>query len=721
MEPRAAETKYIYAVGYLAVSLVIVIYIWAFSGFLLRAPEFYPLWDQRLYHGLAQVARALVSGEPNSWAVFRATLPNEYNALFGLPLAPALMAFGDSYYAYGMAVAVIYGTAASLAVGAIPVVILAGHRPSVIFVAFVTAAFVTAASSAVWFAIIWYYPDVGDALVLALWVIGAVLLLRRPTWLRTAALVVLTVAVLLFRRHLLFAWSALGTGLAISAAIECFVGWRSSDSGERRTRFQVGALRIGSLTASAIIALGIILILIPSYVRHMAWLAVHHAYSDFERRPTEIVAAMLGVMGIIPVVLSAAGYIAGAIVFRNRRLEIIGLGLGAVAHIVLWVFVLREAGPQYWIIPGALFLPVGIGLGVGTLAEKLRGRTLAAALGAVSLLLILNAARLVDGAASGVMEPPLEVICQPCKPITSSLLQGRVTKVSLHRGMEEPLKEVYARMEVEGPRPRMIFVVASSVAFNEALLQSAAEALLGRLVNSYFFHGIPASDTRDRLPISEIMDADFVLVADPLQTQFKLTSSRGLAGVRDMFSDQSLAALDFERVGEAVAFPGFSVSVYKRVRESDDRTALATIEALQSAVSRQGSQQPSWIEIGRPRRGQLIEVGRKDDVLARNRVMGDGWPARYLSYDKNPVGLIDLQGVGTTSCPQGVLLTLRAVTLEGPGVGAPATTFLAQDAVQQPISLTIVVPGLGSHLELEINPRSAEMPCDVTLERLRVH
>ena len=453
----------------------------------------------------------------------------------------------------------------------------------------------------------------------------------------------------------------------------------------------------------------------------MVSVAVHHAYSDFERSPTEVVVAMLGVMGIVPVVLSAAGYVAGAIVFKSRRLEIVGLGLGAVGHIVLWVFVLRQVGPQYWIVPGALFLPVGTALGVGALAETLRGRTLTAALGTAFLLLIVSTGRLVYGAVWGVTEPPLEIICQPCKPVANSLLQGRVTKISLHRGMDGPLKEVFARMKVEGPQPKTVFVVASSPAFNEALLQSAAEVLLGHVAKSYLFHWVPVSDARDRLPVSEIMDADFVLVADPLQTQFRPTGSKVLASVLDMFSDHSFAALDFERVGDAIAFPGFSVAVHKRVRETNDLAALATIEMLKSAVPRQGNEQPSWIEVGRPRQGRWVLVGNKDEVIALDRIIGDGWPARYLSYEEMPLGLIDLRGVGTTSCPKGVVLTLSVVTPGGAGDGSPTSQFLAQGATEQSISLVTAVPSMGSHLNLEINPPSAELACDVTLARLQVH
>jgi hypothetical protein len=118
----------------------------------------------------------------------------------------------------------------------------------------------------------------------------------------------------------------------------------------------------------------------------MLSIAVNNAYQAYEEKPTAIIDAMVGAMGIIPLALSAAGYTAGAVVFWRQRFEIIGLGLGAILNIILWVTVLRETGAQYWVVPGVLFLPLGIGLGVGTLAKKLRGRTLAAAIGMSFLL-----------------------------------------------------------------------------------------------------------------------------------------------------------------------------------------------------------------------------------------------------------------------------------------------------------------------------------------------
>jgi hypothetical protein len=288
--------------------------------------------------------------------------------------------------------------------------------------------------------------------------------------------------------------------------------------------------------------------------------------------------------------------------------------------------------------------------------------------------------------------------------------------------MGGPFKEVFARLGIAGPQPRKVLVVASSVAFNEAMALSAAEALLGNMAKSYFFHVVPVLDVRDRLAVTEIIDADFVLVGNPLQTHLG-RGFKGLKAVRDMFLDHDSAALDFERLGDPVAFPGFSVSIYRRIRESDERTALATIEALESAVTLRGYRQPSWIEIARPRRSEGVESldAPNDAVVARNRIAGDGWPARYVSYDTMPVAVIELRGVGETTCPQGALLRLRVMTRGDAEPKAVATTLLTHRAAQQPFSLVTAVPVSGLHLELEINPPFGEVPCDVTLEGLQLH
>ena len=702
-------------VGYFTTAVVVVAFIWFFADLLLRAPEYYPAWDQRFmyYHaGVAQSkVQSILAGAPNSWSLAGWGLAHQYNALFGLPLVPAFTAFGESWYVYGMAVAVIYGTAASLAVGAIAVVLLAGYRPAIVLLTFAITAFVAVTRSAGWYSTIYYYPDIGDAFVLAIWLIGALLVLRRPTWQRTGVLVLLTLGVLLFRRANLFAWGDVGIGLAISTAIECWVDWRKSDPPEKRTRLRAGALKIGYMAASSIIALGILAIPPRSYLREMLSIAANNAYIDFAGSPAAVMDMMLSVIGIIPVGASAAGYIAGAIVFGRRRFEIIGLGLGASLNIITWVAVVRFGSPQNWIVPGVLFLPLGIGLGVGALAEGLRGRKLAAALGTAFLLLLLSAGRLVDGAVSEIME-----IYPPFSP---HLLQGQVAKLSEHRGMEGPFKKLFARLGVAGPLPRKVLVVASSGIFNEAVVQSAAEALLGNGAKSYFFFGVPVPDSRGKLGVTEIIDADYVLVGNPLQTHLE-RGFDSLKAVRDMFLDHDGAALDFESLGEPVAFPEFSVSVYQRVRESDERTALATIEALRATVPQRGYTQPSWTEIGRPRRAEPWVEVLNDAVVARNRIVGDGWPARYLSYDTTPMGSIELRGVGETTC-QGALLTLRAMTQGDGERKAVATTLLTNRATHQPFSLATAVPVSGLHLELEINPPLGEVPCDVTLERLQLH
>jgi hypothetical protein len=301
-------------------------------------------------------------------------------------------------------------------------------------------------------------------------------------------------------------------------------------------------------------------------------------------------------------------------------------------------------------------------------------------------------------------------------------LQARVAKVSVHQGMEGPFKEVFTRLGIAGPQPRKVLVATSFSRFNETVVESAAEALLGNMANSYFFHIVPVLDVRDWLLVPEIIDADFVLVGNPMPTGLG-KGFKGLKAVRDMFLDDNGVALDFERLGEPVAFPGFSVLIYRRIRESDERTALATIEALKSVVPLRGYRQPSWIEIGRPRRSEGIDTFKNavHAVVARNRIAGDGWPARYVSYDTMLVAVVELRGVGETTCPQGALITLRVMTRGDAEPKAVATTLLTDRAAHQFFSLATAVPVSGLHLELQIDPPLSEVACDVVLERLQLH
>jgi hypothetical protein len=704
-------------VAYCTTVVVIVTFTWVFADLLLRAPEFFPAWDQRNFYELAKLAQSrvgsILAGEPNSWSLAGWGFAHQYNLLFALPLVPVFTEFGQSWYIYGMAIAVIYGTAATLSVGLIPVVLLANYRPSIVCLTFVFTAVVAATRSAGWYSTIYYYPDIGDAFFLSIWLIGALLLLRRPGWWRTGMLVLLTVAVILFRRALLFAWGALGIGLAIAVAIQFWIDWRKGDLHEKHLQLRAGASRIGYLAASAIIALGILAIPSRSFLKEMLSIVMDNAYADYAHAPKVILDAMLSVMGIIPLGLSAVGYVAGATVFRHRRFEIIGLGLAAVLNMISWVVILRHWSPQNFVVPGVLFLPLGIGLGVGALAEKLRGRKLGAVLGTASLLLLLSAGRLVDGAVSRIMEVG-DLSSLP-------LLQGQVAAVALHRGMERPCKEMFARLEIAGPQPRKVLVVASSVVLNDAVVQSAAEALLGDMAKSYLFLAAPAIDRKDKLMVTELMDADYVLVGNPLQTHLP-TGFDGLRVVRDMFVNHEAAAVDFQSLGEPVAFPGFSVSIYRRVRESNEWTALATLDALQAVVAQRGYRQPSWIEIGRLGRGESGAEAPNDAIVAHNRLLGEGWPARYLSYDKMPKGdSIELRGVGETTCPQGTLLTLRAMTPSGAGPNGVATALLPYRTARQPFTLATTASVSGLHLELEINPPSAKAPCDVKLEGLELY
>lgn len=694
------------ALGYVAVGILTVAFAGFFAQLLLSAPAYYPAIDQRHFLALAHVAHEFLIGAPHSWLPFRATLPSQYNALFALPLVPAFSLFGESYYVYGMSVSLIYASAAALAVAAVSAVVLAGQSRGIMFAAFAATALFTITRSAVWFSTRSYYPDVGDAFVLALWLMFAVALLRRPDWQRTLALIIVTLAVILFRRHLLFAWGASGIGLAISVVISRVAERQFGSRSRGSRRMRVCAPRLGLLAASAIATLGLLYLIAPSFLQEMVLIANADAYRDYERDPHDVLVALLSVVGLVPLVLSAAGYVASGLVFRDQRYEIVGVGLGGILHVLLWTIALRQIGPQYYVVPGALFLPIGIGLGVAVLANLVRTWQRTAALTTATVLLCLSAGRMVQAAADHVEDP-----------LVPHLWQDRVAPLALHRGMKEPFMQVFSRIG-HPAKTTTVFVVASSRLLNEAIIQSAAEALLGKqAAATYFFPWVPAVDARDRLPLTELLQADFVLIPLPPQSDLP-TGFNGLGRVLDMFVKHDQASLDFKQLGKPIAFPAFSVAVYQRVRMSDDATAIASLEELKAAVGPRGFNQPSWVEIGRPSMSGTVEVWANDAVVAHDRDQQRGWPADFLSYDALS-GPTRLAGDAETTCPQGAILTMYAVEQDRT-LRPLATSRLDNRPKPRPFLLEMPAPAIASHLELEINAPNGATPCDVTLRHLQL-
>jgi hypothetical protein len=674
-----------------------------FANILLSGQAYYPAIDQRHFFGLVRVAHALIAGDPNAWLPFRESLPSQYNALFGLPLAPAFSIFGESYYVYGMSITLIYAVPGTLAVAGVAAFALADEGRGIVLVAFVATALCAITRSATWFSTRNYYPDIGDALVLALWLALAIALLRRPGVLRLLALIAASLCVVLFRRHLLFAWGASGIGMAIAAS----AAWTASQSygtepGTGR-HMRVCMVRVAMLAASAIAALGIIWLLIPSFAREMASIAGADAYRDYERSPHDVMTAMLGVLGVAPLALSAAGYIAAALVFPRRRFEIIGIGIGGVLHLLFWIIYLRQIDWQYFVVPGVIFLPIGIGLGAAVLANMAWAwqRTVALTIGVV--LLCASAGRLVYGAVN-----------QRQDRLHPHLWQARVAPLVVHRGMQTPFLDVFSRIGLPARAEKAkIFVVASSPTLNEGIAQSASEVLLGNQASAYVFLWVPAVDARDRLPVTELLQADYVLVVRPPQTVLP-TGFDGLNRVLSMFANQDRAARDFERLGDPVAFPTLSVTVYRRTHPSDLATAFAALDELRAAVPHRGFSQPIWVEVGQPSTNGRVEYWGNDAVIAHDRDRQQGWPAQFISYDlvSSPA---DVTGDGQTNCPDGVSLTIGVLEPSSGKVIPLATRRLDGDALSHPFRLSTPMQEPTSHLVMEIDASNSLTPCDVTL------
>jgi hypothetical protein len=223
---------------------------------------------------------------------------------------------------------------------------------------------------------------------------------------------------------------------------------------------------------------------------------------------------------------------------------------------------------------------------------------------------------------------------------------------------------------------------------------------------------------RDRLPLSELLQADYVLVVRPPQTVLR-NGFDGLNRVLEMFANHDPAAGDFEQLGDPIAFPTLSVTVYRRTRPSSLPIALAAFEELRAAVPRRGFTQPAWVEIGQPSESGKIEYWGEDAVIAHDRSHRQGWPARFLSYDlvSSPV---ELTGDVQTTCPGGTILRLAAAAHGQESPVILATSRLGGDAKPNGFLLNATTPEAATHLVLEIDAPDSIAPCDVTLRHVQL-
>jgi len=564
----------------------------------------FPSWDQRVYYGLStdlydNFRISAWRGLENLISTFRST----HNALFALPMVLGYALLGPSWRTYQILVAVLYALPAGLALGKVGSELAARRRGTV----FLSVSVFALTLPALWQSVLAYYPDVCALAALGGQVWFAWRGRERLDLKSLIGMAGCAALAVLLRRH--FAFPALSV-YAATGVMHCLVPSARGGLQDVARRLVRAFLRLG---ASALLGLGAMFAIAPLYARQF-FLNYDALYEAWRRPSREMVLQFATDTGLGLTLLAVLG------LWFARRRGLLQRGaapfLGSVVLVwcVVWWSKSGETGLQYDLHVFPLVQAVGMGLGVTALVDTHR------APGQIA------AGILVLGSVVRFLLAPWEPWLPPSQALwmAPNLAPDRMMArdVEAYRSLVEALRAIT-------PPENSIYVAASSIWLNEAILRSVDERYPSpdgvrlKLLDAVHV------DTRDALPISGLVAAQVVVAATPEQYHLRPENQRVVGGVVRTMRGGRPYTRAFQLVRSVTFGAGFRADVYLRVRPTSLQEALQVADDILAEMgwSLPGDQS-QWI-IASPTAGQWA------GMISPSH----SW-VRYFHYGRDPVHMI---------------------------------------------------------------------------------
>ncbi len=525
--------------------------------------SFVYFWDYSNFHGIAvRLADTLRADPKAAAAMFVDALANEYNLIFALPLLPVIALTDGSRLVYIVAVAVLYLVPYAWVIG----VVCRRAFPRLGRAAQWSGTLLAIAVPPVWMTVMRGYPDVlGAAVLLA----GLAVLLGDPrlerwsTVLWTAFAVAAAVAI---RRHLAYASLAvLGT-----AALMVGLHWIETlrEYGRSAALDDARGGRLLRATALPLAALAFLMVLNPFFVGMVLQNDYGSLYASYQLPPGELLKAFPHLIGRPFLAMAVFGVIVGLVRGRLRCAPMTALSVFGVMWLVLWFGLARQPAPHHVVVALPLLAIVGV-LQVADLLRA-RARPIWVQLWLASALIYAVAGALLvygpwQSAYTAVQEPTM---------LFSDYLGP------LKRGDFDELRQLVGALR-QGPQPTL--VGASSVLLNYDLVDRAETQLFGRQEPKRLsVLPSPQIDSRDPLPVEDLLRSSQVLVAKPFQYHLADPSEQDVVRVIiDAVTRDWPIARDFVPDGHVFHLDGgMEVTVYRRVAPTSIEVALDTFRRV---------------------------------------------------------------------------------------------------------------------------------------------
>lgn len=561
-------------------------------------------WDDAAYQDMA-IAKAISLREvdirsPRAvagalGAVWYST-GRDYSDLHALPLAPVILAFGDSRLAYVAGLALVYLLPYTLVIGLVAQSLAPAGKGRL----FWSAVLLAAAQPAVWVPTLRGYPDAGAAALVG---VAVAIYLHEPGMRkrRQPALIGLALALaILFRRHFAYAVITFFACVALLALLEA--GRKKALPEAARLVLRTASLGIWFAAALALLGWPFI-----DRLRHTNFSALYISYEM--PAPVNLI-YYLSFYGWISFLLALLGFIwslkAGSGFNRKAVLFMLLFGLFSILQ---WSLAVKQLGIHYslhftaWIV-------LGLTAFVWNLMPALKGRLKAVVLSATALFFVFNAVHGLtpfNAPGNGTAGTAAR---------TGMLFPARFPPQQ-NADYEEIERIIhYLRSKASPGDP--IYVAASSGVINDDVLWRADRRLYEPVL-SYssgefweggglnILHWVPFADSRDPYPLEKLLVSKFVLTASPVQYHMRPEEQDVVSMAVAIFEEGWEFSGDFHLLPERFELgEGVTVKVYERVRPTSLETTLDTFEKMEAySGERPGGRLP-WMSLSESARASYV-------------------------------------------------------------------------------------------------------------------
>lgn len=556
--------------------LLLAVILGVATVYVSRERTFYAYDVGGYYDTAGGIAARCLKSPRAAWRMITGSLRSEYNALYTIPLLPALLLFGESRQVYIAALAVVYLLPFTLALGALGARLLPGGRRRGFWL---TVAF-TALTPAAWVPTLRGYPDTGAALLVALAALAAARDTSLRRWWQAPAIGVLLALAVIVRRHFAYAACAFLAALALLALLRWLLrAWRATPG---RRALVAAVVPTG---AAGLTSLVTILVVHPSFLTRLLTTDYYALHASYLHPPAAMVGWAAASYGVPAWAAIAAGF-TWLIRRHARRGAAFVVGASGGLAVLTWVLVVRQVDPHYTLH----FTPLVV-LGLAACALLLRegttGRLRALAPGLLGgwagTNLALGLGFLPAADLPAALRP---LFAAPAPPLT--------------RPDREVVAGLVTYLRSAAPRRAPIYVAASSTTISGDLLTRAEQALYGREAARLNVLSVPEVDSRDAYPLAPLLQARYVVVVTPFQHHLPPEEQDVVRVVIDLFGAESEFAQDFTPLGPRFRFADGAVAmVYARQRVTSLPVAARTLRRMQAAIgARPGGQSP-WLVFDR--------------------------------------------------------------------------------------------------------------------------